>query len=184
MLKWWSFALLLVVAILAVGCKQSAQTSSQSHPHASPVAGETSATEHASTCGSSAAEMETVNVTFRLPQEALEPMTTRATSSGLRGMGSPNVHLGQVLGVRMASAAGCVFAEVKPGGLAEKVGLKAGDIVVECNGGEPDCPSTLDSWLYCGKEIGFVEMTLKRPSGEGAACSGETCAVEAPSETK
>jgi hypothetical protein len=174
--KWLLIALAILVAIVAVGCKQSTQTP----PPVAPIPPTATKGEQGAGVGSPAAatgEAVTVEVRFRLPKE--EPRLLAAPASGMVSdrAGAPSAHLVRVLGATIGGP-GCTVTQVSKGGLAEKSGIKAGDVVVKCNGGEPDCAATLDSWLYCGREPGMVEMTLKRGGG-GEACGGESCATEA-----
>lgn len=169
--KWLLLVLAVLVAVAAVGCKQGTHTSSQASPN--PASNQTALTEDAASCSESCSpstvEGETVKLTFRLPEEALKPEAP--LTPGAPRAGSPNLHVAELLGVRVGGQGVCVFSQVNEGGLADQAGIKVGDVIVNCNGGEPDCASALDSWLYCGKEPGLVEMTLKRPSAEGASSS-------------
>lgn len=171
--KWLLLLLAVLVAVAAVGCKQAEQASL--NPAASPVTTQTPSAENDPACSTgcsvSAAEGEIVNVTFRLPKEATQPDPTRLP--GAPRLGTPSRHVSEILGARIGGQGACVFAQINEGGLADQAGIKVGDVIVNCNGGEPDCASALDSWLYCGKEPGLVEMTLRRPSAQGAS-SGET----------
>ena len=51
---------------------------------------------------------------------------------------------------------GAVVAELVLGGLAEKGGLKVGDILVECNGKPIQAPETLGTLLVPGENLFLI----------------------------
>ncbi|MDO9509246.1 MAG: PDZ domain-containing protein [Thermovirgaceae bacterium] len=53
----------------------------------------------------------------------------------------------------MDGKSGAVVAELVPGGLAEKGGLKVGDILMECNGKPIQAPETLGTLLAPGENV-------------------------------
>ncbi len=66
----------------------------------------------------------------------------------------------------LAGKTGAVIAEIAPGGLAEKGGLKVGDILVECNGKPVQSPEALGALLVPGENLFLVirdgqNMTVK-----------------------
>ena len=197
--KWLLPALIVGVALGAIGCKSSPQASAPPGPQTTAAAprdsaktasaesgescsGETCSVEGGS-CGTggeswAAGELngKRLQVKVHLPKEALQPKTM-AEPSGLPGQRSPALHVLAVLRVTMTSAPGCVIGAVTKGGPADQAGLKPGDAILEANGGKVDCPALLDSWLYCGKDPAVAELTILRPTGESG---GET----APSAKK
>ena len=163
--KWLLFALVAVVALPLTGCKSSTQTSVPASGQTSPASqtGATGTGKGAGQSSATAGPIETVHVTFHLPQEAMDPVNLSPSGVAPR-RGSPARHVSAVLGAAFSGAA-CTISAVAKGGLADKSGLKVGDRIVECNGGEPDSFATLDAWLYCGREPGLVELAVERPTG-------------------
>jgi S1-C subfamily serine protease len=109
----------------------------------------------------------------------MEP-EVEVTDSGVPRKGSVQGNVANALGIKFASPNGCIIGTVVKGGPADKVGLQPGDSITECNGGEVDCPATLDPWLFCGKEPGLVELTVLRPTGEGESCGGAAGGSDEP----
>ena len=168
MRKWLLPALVAVVAVVALpitGCKSSTQTSVPASAQTSPAnqTGATGSGESAGQSGATAAPTKTVRVTFHLSPEAMDPVSLSPSGVAPR-RGSPARHVSAVLGAAFSGAA-CTISAVAKGGLADKSGLKVGDRIVKCNGGEPDSFATLDAWLYCGREPGLVELAVERPTG-------------------
>jgi S1-C subfamily serine protease len=77
--------------------------------------------------------------------------------------GCPSSALSALFGVQFSQMHGCVIGSITAGGLAEKVGLKPGDSIVGCNGGEATCPRTLVPLLSASKEPGKIELIVHRP---------------------
>ncbi len=71
--------------------------------------------------------------------------------------------LSALFGVDFSNPHGCIIGKLTPGGLAEKIGLRVGDSIVECNGGEITCPRTFVPLLSTPKEPGKVELIVHRP---------------------
>lgn len=146
---------LVVIAVFAVGCKSTVEKQGEvATPTPAPVAAPTPSDPAPSTPPPSTPVVqgyEILKITADLSQELVD----RANRQGC-----PSSALSALFGVSFSSMHGCVLGSVAPGGIAEQIGLRAGDSIVGCNGGEATCPRTLVSLLRAGK----VELIVHRPN--------------------
>jgi hypothetical protein len=145
---------LVVIAVFAAGCKSTVEKQGEvTLPAPAPVAAPTPSDPAPSTPPAPtpvAQGYEILKITADLSQELVD---------GANRQGCPSSALSALFGVNFTSMHGCVLGNVAPGGLAEQIGLRTGDSIVGCNGGEATCPRTLVPLLRPGK----VELIVHRP---------------------
>lgn len=89
------------------------------------------------------------------PQQSGTPPTV-GNSGALPKMGFSLRYPGELEKKVLNGKSGAVVAELVPGGLAEKGGLKVGDILVECNGKPIQAPETLGTLLVPGENLFLI----------------------------
>ncbi len=92
------------------------------------------------------------------PVAAQQPGTPPAagSSGATPKMGFSLRYPGESEKKALSGKSGAVVAELVPGGLAEKGGLKVGDILVECNGKPIQAPETLGTLLVPGENLFLI----------------------------
>ena len=148
------FAFLLIVALVAFGCKSSKQQAKRPTP---PKPAATTSCSGACSTG----ETETIDVALKLPEgwkQTFAPPPDNGQSEGC-----PSSQMQKILGVTFSSNEGCVIGTMDLNGIAAKSGLQVGDSIKNCNGGEVDCPSSLNPlfWITKGNEAKLVISRVK-----------------------
>lgn len=144
---------LVVFAVFAVGCRSTVEKEGEATPPV-PVVKQPSQAPVTPTPPEAGQPYQVLRITADMPRELLDTAMRQ---------GCPATALSSLFGVSFSSNHGCVLGSVTPGGLADKIGLKAGDSIVGCNGSEATCPRTLVPLLGTSKEPGKVELIVHRP---------------------
>jgi S1-C subfamily serine protease len=153
---------LVVIAVFAVGCKSTVEKQGEvAAPAPAPVAAPapaapapTPAAPAATALAPAAPGYEILRITADLPQELVEAANRQ---------GCPMSAVSALFGAEISQPHGVVIGKLTPGGVAEKIGLRAGDSIVQCNGGEVTCPRTFVPLLAAPKDPGKVELIVHRP---------------------
>jgi hypothetical protein len=154
-----SLLALLVLAtavLLGPGCRSSTKR----------VAGPAAAGRTGEAGGGAGGAGALVAVDLKLPK-GWQKTYAPAREGDERQERCPASQVSTMLGVTFSSAHGCVIGTVDPTGNAAKAGLKVGDGIRKCNGGEVTCPSTLDPLMWISRDD-TAQLVVVRPPG-GAA---------------
>ncbi len=100
-------------------------------------------------------EYEEVAVTIEIPPLSEFPEPWAQTD------GCPHIRMSGALDAQLSGGGGVRVLAVKPGGPADKAGLKPGDVFGE----QEDCASGLVHFFAPRKQAHTVEWTVRRPKG-------------------
>jgi len=151
---------LVVIAVFAVGCKSTVEKQGEvAAPAPALVAAPTPAAPAppapaVSAPARAAQGYDILKITADLPQELVDAANRQGCFVSA---------VSTLFGAEISQPHGVIIGKLTPGGVAEKIGLKVGDSIVECNGGEVTCPRTFVPLLATPKEPGKVELIVHRP---------------------
>lgn len=171
----------IIVALVACGCKSTSPQASTSSKSTTPTAAatpagasaEASCSDAGCATGVSGGRTTALKIALKFPKGWKQTYAPRHEQG--RTSGCPATQMSRILGVQFASAQGCVIGQLQPGGAAEKAGLKVGDSIKKCNGGEVECLSTLDPLIWTTQND-TAELVIARDPAKAkdTAASGKT----------